>query len=76
MQLDGGEPRAALEGFDAYLATSDRALREEALTGRALALKKLGRLVEERESVRELLHQYPDSPYGRRALERLHEGAP
>jgi hypothetical protein len=76
MQLDRGEPRAALEGFEAYLASSDAALREEALAGRALAYKRLGRATEERESVRALLREYPDSPYGRRALERLERGTP
>ena len=76
MQLDRGEPRAALGGFEAYLATSDGALREEALAGKALAYRRLGNVAEERESVRALLREYPDSPYGRRALERLERGTP
>jgi tetratricopeptide (TPR) repeat protein len=76
MQLDRGEPRAALEGFQAYLATSDAALREEALAGRGLAYRRLGNTAEESASVRALLKEYPDSPYGRRALERLSRGAP
>lgn len=71
MQLDQGEAGAALRGFDAYLASAEEALREEALTGRCMALQKLGRTDEERVSVRRLLASYPDSPYARKAAKRL-----
>jgi TolA-binding protein len=71
MQLDQGDATAALRGFDAYLASSDESLREEALTGRCMALQKLGRQEEERAAVRRLLAMYPDSPYARKAEKRL-----
>jgi TolA-binding protein len=71
LQLDGGESESALAGFEAYLESGHAALREQAMVGRAQALRKLGREAEERAAVRELLRTYPDAPYARLARERL-----
>jgi hypothetical protein len=71
LQLDGGESEAALDGFEAYLASGHGALREQAMVGRAQALRRLGRAADERAAVGELLRAYPDAPYARLARERL-----
>lgn len=71
MQLDAGDASAALEGFEAYLSTGDRALREDALVGRALAHERLGRTSDAARSWRALLTAYPGSAYARTARERL-----
>lgn len=76
MHLDSGDARAALEGFDAYLATGDRALREDALVGRALAHERLGRTSDAARAWRALLTAYPGSAYARTARERLGGGLP
>lgn len=76
MRLDHGDTRAALASFEAYLATRDTALREEAMIGRAIAYDKLGRDAEERASVEELLRAYPDSPYGALAQKRAERDEP
>jgi outer membrane protein assembly factor BamD (BamD/ComL family) len=76
LQLDGGESEAALAGFEAYLESGHGALREQAMVGRAQALRKLGHRDEERAAVRELLRAYPDSPYARLARERLELSGP
>jgi outer membrane protein assembly factor BamD (BamD/ComL family) len=71
LQLDRGESESALAGFEAYLDSGHAALREQAMVGRAQALRRLGRDSEERAAVRELLRAYPDAPYARLARERL-----
>ncbi len=71
MQLDQGHDAAALASFDAYLATPDRALREEAMAGRAHALAKLGRTRASEQAFAELLRAYPDSAYAALARRRL-----
>ena len=63
MQLDLGETTAAVSGFEAYLATGDEALREEAMAGRAIALGRLGRIVAEVDAWGDLLRAYPRSSY-------------
>ena len=76
MQLDLGETAAAAAGFATYLATGDRALREEAMAGRAIALGRLGRAREETEAWRELALAYPSSGYMSLARTRLRQDFP
>ena len=69
-----GEPAAALEHFDRYLATNGRgALALEALLGRARSLRDLGRQPEELETWRELLRRFPGSLYEASARRRVDE---
>jgi hypothetical protein len=76
MELDLGEAAAAASDFAAYLATGDRALREEAMAGRALALGRLGRTGDEAAAWRELLRAYPGSSYAPVARTRLEQDLP
>jgi tetratricopeptide (TPR) repeat protein len=71
MWLDAGNTYAALGGFDRYLATGERALREEAMTGRAVALERLGRSAAADQAFAELLKVYPYSSYAPLAKKRL-----
>ncbi|AKU95523.1 hypothetical protein AKJ09_02187 [Labilithrix luteola] len=72
MQLARGAGESALGLFDAYLAESPTGtLTEQALVGRAQALKKLGRQVEARTAWRALLDAFPKSAYRVEALEAL-----
>jgi hypothetical protein len=75
MRLDQGEPEAAIDGFEAYLATFDGALREQAMAGRALALGRLGLTSQEKAGWRDLLRAYPNSSYAELAERRLGDGA-
>lgn len=70
----GAQPAAALRHFDAYLAQSaHRTLTEEALFGRATALGRLGRKVQERAAWQELLARFPASVYASQAHARLQQ---
>lgn len=70
MQLTRGEAESALSLFDAYLAESSTGtLTEQALVGRAQALKKLGRQADARAAWRALLEAFPNSAYRSEALE-------
>jgi hypothetical protein len=71
MWLDAGNAFAAYGAFERYLATGDRALREEAMTGRALSLDRLGRKSAADAAFAELLQAYPYSSYAPLAKKRL-----
>jgi hypothetical protein len=68
------EAEPALEQFDAYLSANPRGvLGEEALFGKARALRALGRSAEERQACALLLSAYPRSVYEPFARARLRE---
>lgn len=69
--LDNGDARSALGGFDAYLGRGGRTLQAEALVGRALSLRALGRREAEITAWRDVLERHPRSVYARQASERL-----
>lgn len=69
--LDNGDARSALGGFDAYLGRGGRTLQAEALVGRALSLRALGRREAEISAWRDVLERHPRSVYARQASERL-----
>jgi TolA-binding protein len=72
LQLERGQAGAALAHFDGYLRRSPGgALAPEALWGRAKALTQLGRSIDARASLSELLERYPDSPYASSARAKL-----
>lgn len=71
MLLDHGDPSAALERFDAYLEKSRGTLSEEAMIGRAEALRRLGRAAEEKATWQKFLQTYPGSPHAARARARI-----
>lgn len=73
MHLDSGRLGDAVAGFDSYIATRDRSLREQALAGRAIALGRLGRTREELAAWQSLLLDYPDSSYAAVASQRLRQ---
>jgi tetratricopeptide repeat protein len=73
MHLDSGRLGDAVDGFDRYIATRDRSLREQALAGRAIALGRLGRTREELAAWQSLLLDYPDSSYAALASQRLEQ---
>ena len=75
MNLARGAAAPALDGFDTYLQAVPRgSLIQEALQGKAQALRQLGRSAEERAALRELLRQFPDSVYAPSARQRLASG--
>lgn len=71
--LSAGNAREAAAVFAQYLRSGAADLREEALVGRADALRALGRSTEERSARIELVRLYPESVYANRARERIAE---
>ena len=69
--LDRGDAGSALREFDRYLSEGSGILDEEALVGRALAFKAMGRSDEEVETWSRVLSKYPHSAYARQAKARL-----
>jgi TolA-binding protein len=68
--LDRGDASGALAAFDACLAQPGADRHEEPLTGRALALERLGR-PESRDAWRALIRRFPLSPYVPHAVAQL-----
>ena len=69
-----GDPAAALDQFDRYLARNVRgALAPEALFGRARCLRELGRRQDEADAWGALFGSFPGSLYNRTARRRLNE---
>jgi TolA-binding protein len=73
LMLDHGDARAALDGFNRYLARGETALGEEALVGRALASRKLGAREAEITAWQEVLRRFPSSIHAELARTRLAE---
>lgn len=73
LQLDAGDAEAAVGSFETYLSTGDAALREQAIAGQALALRRLGRTDRELLSWLALLAEYPRSSYAALARRRLEQ---
>ncbi len=71
LNLDAGDTASALDGFTRYLVSGDSSLREEAMEGRAVALRRLGHSAEERDAWDLLLRSYPDSVYAPLATQRM-----
>jgi TolA-binding protein len=71
--LSAGEPGAAEKAFSRYLRSGQRSLREEALAGRADALRALGRTDDERRAREDLLRLDPGGVYASRARRRIAE---
>jgi len=72
MLLDDGDASGALQSFDAYVQRGG-ALTAEAMLGKALALKQLGRTDDERAAWTALVDAFPDSVHAERARNRLAE---
>jgi TolA-binding protein len=74
LELSRGNAHRALVGYEAYLKRAPNGtLAQEALQGKAEALHRLGRRVEEHASWRELLRRFPASAYTEAAQEHLIE---
>jgi TolA-binding protein len=73
LYLSAGKPSDAEAVFAQYLHSGAADLREEALVGRADALRALGRYAEERNVWQELVRRYPASVYANRARGRIAE---
>jgi len=74
LELDQGDARGAADDFGRYLSHGGGgSLQEEALLGRAEALRLLGRPVEEQAAWRVLLNRFPGSAHAHRAKARLAE---
>lgn len=71
LQLNGGNAAGALATFNRYLNGGGRSLEAEALYGQAQALRRLGRIGEERRVWERLLARHPGSGYAPQARERL-----
>jgi TolA-binding protein len=70
LELDHGDASAALARFDAYVATGEQALREQALAGRARALLRLDREAGACAAFADLLRDFPSSAYAPMARAR------
>jgi TolA-binding protein len=67
------QPARAVAQYDAYFASGDATLVEEAIIGKARALSRLGRREEERALWQSLLREHADSEYRWRAEQRLEQ---
>jgi hypothetical protein len=73
LQLQRGEAAAALEQFQQFRRASPTSMTAEALFGEAEAFHRLGRKLEERAALQELLQRYPQSAYAVAAAKRLQQ---
>jgi len=71
LQLERGNPEAALAGFDHYLAADSPILGAEALVGRARALEQLGKSAQAAAAWRQVQSRFPGSVHARLAATRL-----
>jgi TolA-binding protein len=71
--LSAGHAREAEAAFAQYLRSGASDLGEEALVGRADALRALGRSAGERRARLDLIRRYPASVYANRTRERIAE---
>jgi TolA-binding protein len=71
LELDRGDPGAALEDFDRYIEQGGSTLSVEALVGRAAALSKLGKTSEELASWKEVARRFPGTVHAKRAAARI-----
>ena len=67
------QPATALDHFNAYLSLGTLPLTEEALYGKARALRALGRSSEEETVLRAFVHRFPNTMNTKGATERLRE---
>jgi TolA-binding protein len=72
MLLDDGDAEGALRCFEEYLRVGG-VLREDVMLGRALSLRRLGRVGDETRALEDLVAAYPRSVHGERARHRLAE---
>jgi TolA-binding protein len=70
MLLDDGDAEGALRCFDDYLRGGG-VLREDVMLGRALSLRRLGRVGDETRALEDLVAAYPRSVHADRAKHRL-----
>jgi hypothetical protein len=70
LRLSLNDAKGALSAFDSYLARGG-ALAQEALFGRARALRTLNRPADERAAIDRFLAAYPDAPQSRVLRSRL-----
>jgi tetratricopeptide (TPR) repeat protein len=70
MLLDDSDAEGALRCFEQYLRLGG-ALREDVMLGRALCLRRLGRVGDETRAWEDLVAQYPSSVHAERARRRL-----
>jgi TolA-binding protein len=68
--LDQGNAEGAAQQFETYIAQAGP-LAEDALVGRATALRRLGRVEQERDTWQELLRRFPRSAHAEHARARL-----
>ncbi len=67
------DPHSGLRWFESYLATGHRALRPEAMWGKARALRAIGDRAEESKVLEKYIAAFPDTSASQRARARMSE---